>query len=394
MMREESNARIQERIRLMSVRMFPNGNGEMIKMNFNVGPSQNGAEVANDIHEALEQGVTIISHRSPRFYELYAKARREIFSYFSLPNDWKMYFLASGSEAMESACRGLIRERSLHFVNGNFSRRAYNFAKLALKDAQIIERPDMQGFSGSQEEVPTGVDCAFFTKTETASGVATSWDYIREFRKANPDVTVVCDVVSVAPTEPLDPELADFYFFGVQKACGLPAGLSVALCSPKALAKAQAMQNEGLDIGANRAITTLEEYAVKDATLDTPNVLQIYLIGKAFERFNVKGLRVIEAETIAKAEQLYNWLEKSDLYYPAVTDKALRARTAVAVGFAEGVEEAPALETIGAARFETGLGYGHLRGTMLRVANFPVHTLADHKELIEALEKVKIAKTV
>ncbi len=378
----------------MSNDMFPGGNGQMIKMNFNVGPSQNGAEVANDIREALQQGVTVISHRSPRFYEYFAKARREIFSYFSLPDDWRMYFLASGSEAMESACRGLIRKRSLHFVNGNFSRRAYNFATMIGKDARINERPDMQGFSGAQDNVPEGVDCAFFTKTETASGVATSWDYMREFRKASPDVTVVCDVVSVAPTEPLDPELADFYFFGVQKACGLPAGLSVALCSPQALAKAQALQKDGFDIGANRAITTLEEYAIKDATLDTPNVLQIYLLGKAFERFNIKGLSVVEAETIAKSEQLYTWLEKSDLYFPAVADKALWARTAVAVGFAEGVEEPQALETLAVAGFETGLGYGHLRGTMLRIANFPVHTLADHKELIETLEKVKVAKTV
>ncbi len=365
----------------------------MIKMNFNVGPSQNGPEVASDIREALEQGVTVISHRSPRFYEYFAKVRREVFTYFSLPDDWKMYFLASGSEAMETACRGLIRERSLHFVNGNFSRRAYNFAKLIGKDAQIVERPDMQGFSGEPEAVPAGVDCAFFTKTETATGVATSWDYMRKFRQANPDVTVVCDVVSVAPTEPLDPELADFYFFGVQKACGLPAGLSIALCSPEAYAKAEGLQKAGFDIGANRALTTMEEYAVKDATLDTPNVLQIYLIGKAFERFNAKGLKVIKAETIAKAEQLYDWLEKSDLYFPAVKDAELRANTAVAVAFAEGVEEAQALETLSKSGFETGLGYGHLRGTMLRIANFPAHTLADHKELIDALEKVSVAKT-
>jgi len=374
--------------------MFPGGNGQPVKMNFNVGPSQNGPEVADDIRDALEQGVTIISHRSPRFYEYFAKARREIFSYFSLPDDWKMYFLASGSEAMESACRGLIRKRSLHFVNGNFSRRAYDFATMIGKDAQLNERPEMQGFTGEPEAVPTETDCAFFTKTETATGVATSWDYIREFRKRNPDVTVVCDVVSVAPTEPLDPELADFYFFGVQKACGLPAGLSVALCSPKALDKARALQKDGFDIGANRAITTLEEYAVKDATLDTPNVLQIYLLGKAFERFNVKGLATVESETIAKAQQLYNWLEKSEHYFPAVKDKTLRARTAVAVAFGEGVEEAQALAVLAEAGFETGLGYGHLRGTMLRIANFPAHTLADHKELIDALEKVNVAKTV
>jgi len=374
--------------------MFPGGNGQPIKMNFNVGPSQNGPEVANDIREALEQGVTIISHRSPRFYEYFAKARREIFSYFSLPADWKMYLLASGSEAMETACRGLIRKRSWHFVNGNFSRRAYNFATMIGKDAQLNERPEMQGFTGEPEAVPDGTDCAFFTKTETATGVAISWDYMREFRKRNPDVTVVCDVVSVAPTEPLDTELADFYFFGVQKACGLPAGLSVALCSPKALAKAQALQKEGFDIGANRALTTMEEYAVKDATLDTPNVLQIYLLGKAFERFNAKGLRTIEAETIAKAEQLYNWLEQSEHYYPAVKEKTLRARTAVAVAFADGVEEPQALEALTEAGFETGLGYGHLRGSMLRIANFPAHSLSDHKELIDALEKVKVAKTV
>lgn len=371
--------------------MFPGSSGKMIKMNFNVGPSHVGEDVCNDIREAMDQGVLSISHRSPRFSEYYAKAKAEIFKYFSLPDDWRMFCLGTGSEAMEAACRGLIRQRSLHFVNGNFSERAHIFAGMVGKEATKNLRPDGEGFLGEPDRAPAGTDCAFFTKTETATGVSTSWDYIRAFKETNPDVTIVCDVVSVVPTEPLDHSLCDYYFFGVQKGCGLTAGLGISLVSPQALEKTKSMKAAGLDVGANRGLLTMDEYAIKNQTLDTPQILHIYLLGKAFERFNRKGISRIEKETTAKAAQLYDWLERSKLYCAGVKEPSSRSKTAIAVGFQNGVTEEPVLATTAEAGFETGLGYGHLRGSMIRIANFPIHTLADHKELIDCLESVNVS---
>ena len=63
--------------------MFRSSNNELIKMNFNVGPSYVGADVQNDIRAAIDEGVLSISHRSPRFSEFFAKAKSEMFKYFS-----------------------------------------------------------------------------------------------------------------------------------------------------------------------------------------------------------------------------------------------------------------------------------------------------------------------
>ncbi|MFQ5607608.1 MAG: aminotransferase class V-fold PLP-dependent enzyme [Candidatus Zixiibacteriota bacterium] len=371
-------------------KLFPGSSGNMIRMNFNVGPSHVGPEVARDMREAIDLGILSISHRSQRFYDLYAKARAEIFRYFSLPDNWQIYFLGTGSEAMEAACRGLIEKRSFHHVNGNFSERAYKFAGMINKDAITNKRDELDGFKGEPDTAPEGADCAFFCKTETATGVTTSAEYIKAFREKNPDVTIVCDVVSVVPTEPLDTSICDYYFFGVQKGCGLPAGLGVALCSPQALEKCKRLREEGLDVGANRALITMDEFAKKDATLDTPNVLQVFLLGRAFERFNAWGLAKIEEDTRAKADLIYDWLENSEHYFAGVSAPELRAMTAVSIKFKEGVTEEAVLRAASEGGYETGLGYGHLRGSMIRISNFPAHTLADHKALIEALEKVKV----
>ena len=75
-------------------------------------------------------------------------------------------------------------------------------------------------------------------------------------------------------------------------------------------------------------------------------------------------------------------------------DPGLRSNTAVAVKFKEGVEEQAVLDAVTEAGFETGLGYGHLRGTMIRFSEFPIHTPEDHKALIQALEKVKVVQAV
>ena len=365
-----------------------------MRMTFNVGPAQLGPHVPDDIKEALENGFGSLSHRSPLFKEFYAKARNEIFKYFSLPDDWKIYFVGSGSEAMETAARGLIHKRSLHHVNGNFSKRAHIFAEMIGRDAILKEAPELEGFTGEPEKAPEGTDCVFFTKTETATGVSTSWDYIHAFKEKNPAVMVVCDIVPVAPTEPLTSEFVDFYFFSVQKGVGLPAGLGVALCSPQACEKAHDLQKQGVDVGANHSIPMLEKFAKDDFTHDTPNVMSIHLLGRAFERFNEKGVETIEKETIEKSEFLYNWLENSELFLPGVSDPALRARSAAAVKFKAGVEESAVMKAADDAGYEVGAGYGHLKGTMIRIANFPAHSIDDLKELSEALEKTKVSQAV
>jgi len=360
------------------------------EMTFNVGPSQLGPGVADDIREALQTGVCSISHRSQRFIEFYRKARTEVFRYFSLPPDWDIYFVGTGSEAMETATRGLIAKRSSHHVCGSFSKRAHMFAEMIGRDAILFEKPDMDGFHGQPDALPAGTDCVFFTKTETATGVQTSWDYIRAVRDRHPDVTIVCDVVSATPCEPLSPELADLYFFSVQKGVGLPSGLGVILCSPKALAKAKDLQKRDLDVGANHSLPLLDKYAKQDYNHDTPNVLGIFLLGRAFERFNQRGLDTIRRESRDKAARLYAWLEKSEIYFPAVPNSALRSENAVGVKWRFGLAEANVLAPVRASHFETGVGYGALRGSMIRIANFPVHTLKDHERLISALEMVRV----
>jgi phosphoserine aminotransferase len=78
----------------------------------------------------------------------------------------------------------------------------------------------------------------------------------------------------------LDWQSADIWFASVQKCFGLPAGMAVMVCSPKALQYAEIIG----DRKYYNSLLFMNDNFKKYQTHYTPNVLEIYLLSKILEQ--------------------------------------------------------------------------------------------------------------
>jgi phosphoserine aminotransferase len=111
-------------------------------------------------------------------------------------------------------------------------------------------------------------------------------------------------------------------------------------------------------------------------TVETPNVLTIALLGRQMARWD---LGRIERETRAKADLLY----AAPLpWTPHVEDAPWRSTTVLCFRVDEPKRWAQRAE---AAGFLLGSGYGDLKPTTVRVANFPAVPEDAMRRLVAAL---------
>jgi phosphoserine aminotransferase len=166
----------------------------------------------------------------------------------------------------------------------------------------------------------------------------------------------------------------------------LPAGLGVWLVNDRCIAKAQALQAKGLSIGSYHSIPSLLDKARAHQTPETPNVVNIYLLGKVVEEMNKKGVDEIRQETEWKAGHIYDYLARSQNFDIAVQQEAHRSATTIIAN-----TKAPASEVNKAlAPFDmaVGSGYGSYKESQIRIANFPAHSPGQVQALVFKLEEI------
>jgi len=151
----------------------------------------------------------------------------------------------SATGVMEGALLG-AGKRVLCAVNGAFSRRWHEIAKLCGKETFALEVPAGEAVAPERiartlrEEGP--FDALTLVASETSTGVATPLAPIAEVLAAHPDTLFLVDVVTwlaAAPVD-LDRHKIDLAFAGSQKALALPPGITVLCASQRWLERARA----------------------------------------------------------------------------------------------------------------------------------------------------------
>lgn len=194
------------------------------------------------------------------------------------------------------------------------------------------------------------------------------------------------DMVSSAPYPNLDYSLVDSAMFSVQKAFGMPAGLGVWIANEAMLTKSeQIRKNEGV-VGTYHSLPSLWENYVKYETPETPNVMAIYVLGKVAEDMNKLGVENIRKDTDKKANLLYDFAKKSDQFDIFVENESHRSATVVVLNCQE-----LAGKVIERLKDQTGMvlgaGYGKMKETQIRIANFPAVNVSQVETLIDNLKK-------
>lgn len=330
---------------------------------------------------ALNSDICSLSHRSKEYAAIQTNTESQLRRLLSVPDGYEVFFISSGTEGWERVLQGGTSSTSLHLVNGEFSRRFFETATELGKNASSIEAPFGKGFDFN--DIPKNHKAELFcvTHNETSSGVSLSDGLFPELRAAFSDSLIAVDAVSSAPFPEFSLSYVDFYFFSVQKFFGMPAGLAVLIVSPKAIAKARALRDKGSRAGAHHNLINLLEFSKKNQTPCTPNVLAIFTLGEVAKHFNERGNSTLRAETRQKAGILYGELDKCRKIKAFVSEERWRSQTVITAQCSSADDATNLWNALAKRSLIVGLGYGKLKDTQLRIANFAAHS-------VEAIERV------
>jgi phosphoserine aminotransferase len=348
------------------------------------GPSELYFTVPDHIQTALKTGVCSISHRSKAFEGHYQHAVEQLRLLLNLPEGYHVVFTGSATEVWERAIENGAGSATYHLVNGSFSKRFYEFSTMLGRKAYSHEVPEGQGFSLEGIDIPEEVELVCTTYNETSTGVSMPLEDIYALKARYPEKLMIVDAVSAIPFPDVAYQKIDSLFFSVQKGMGMPAGLGVWLFNEKFVEKVQQLQARGLSLGTYHSIPALLEKAVKNQTPETPNVLGIYLLGKVCEDMNRRGIQAIRQETLYKAAVTYQAFEAHPYLTPFVQDPRMRSKTVMVANVLE--KEASALiQYLQQHGLAIGSGYGKLKASQVRVANFPTHSKEVFHQLVDLL---------
>lgn len=358
----------------------------MKKTFFTVGPSQLYPTVSKHLQIALKSQILSISHRGGQFEEIFSQASNLLKQLLKIPSDYSIFFVSSGTEAMEKTIENVVEKESFHLVNGSFSKRLFDMALQLKKKATKLEVNLGEGFDFENITIPKTAELITLTHNETSTGVVLPVKQIADIKKAHPEKLLALDIVSSAPYAKIDFRFADIVFFSVQKGFGLPSGLGVIIVNPDALDKAERLEKKGINIGTYHSFPILKKSADKNQTPETPSVLHIYLLSQVLTDMLKIGIKTIRKQTDQKAKLLYSFLDNHPRWRAFVKDKKFRSKTTIVADLRK--EQKMVKEILAKKGLIVGSGYGQYKDTHLRIANFPSHSLKDMKKLINNLEEL------
>ena len=344
-------------------------------LSFYPGPSKVHPEALGYIQEAFDQGIVSINHRSERFEKLLEDTFDVLHQKWNIPADYTIYFVSSATEAWEIVTQSLVRKKSTHLYNGAFGKKWANYAKAVAESFEFTL--DQSLAEVGQQLGPIAGDTLCLVQSETSNG---SGQQIRraDFQLAD-DAIIAVDATSSMGGIELPWNEADVWLASVQKCIGIPAGLGILICSPKALARAREL---------NRAthyndVLFLEENRQVFQTQMTPNVLSIYLVYRLTQQLPM--LSEVHRTTLAKMNLWTDFWDNETEFSYLIENPALRLPTVLALkGAPEKIKQLHQICLI--KEIELGKGYGKWKENSFRIANFPSHTIEDIETLIQTIK--------
>jgi phosphoserine aminotransferase len=359
----------------------------MAKTYFTPGPAELFPTVQKHYEKAFELQLGSISHRSATFRSIYQHTVEQLRILLGVPNESAILFTSSATEIWERIIQNTVEHESYHLVNGSFSQKFYDFSSQLGNFAHKFEKPFGEGFDYAECEIPQYAELICTTANETSSGVQMRPADIHKLKRSHKDKIIAVDMVSSAPYPDLDLSLVDTAFFSVQKSFGMPAGLGVWIANQACLEKSKMKKGNENTIGTYHSLPTLWKNYENYETPETPNVLAIYVLGKVAEDMNKIGVQNIRKQTDKKADILYNYLNKSNNLDIFVKNENHRSQTVI-VANVKNMSSSDLINQIKEKDMILGSGYGELKNSQIRIANFAAINQEQIEKLIFELDKI------
>lgn len=344
---------------------------------FYPGPSRVHNKVPQYVKQAYNEGILSINHRSPEFMNLMDDTNALVKKKLNVPDDYQIFYLSSATECWQVIAQS-YNGLSYHFFNGAFGKKWFDITK-KIKPLSIGYHYDLNLVLNMSEldlSAENGLIC--LTQNETSNGTCISNKRIAKIRKEYPDHIIAVDATSSLGGAKLNIENGDIWFASVQKCFGLPAGMSIMVCSPKAI--------EGRNDSRKyyNGLNNIVDNAAKSQTTHTPNVLSLYLLNRVLA--NAKNVSKTSQVLEERMNQYLAFFTAKTELKPLINNPKVQSQTVLVLkGNPELIvklkQEAKEQGII------LGNGYGQYKNDTIRIANFPAIKNKEVEILLEFLDK-------
>ncbi len=334
-------------------------------LNFYPGPSKLYPQVRSYLTEAYDSGILSMNHRSNDFVSLSQSTILLLKAKLNIPQAYSIFFVSSATEAWEIIAQSLTQKGSLHIYNGAFGQKWAEYSHKIHQKGSFFSFDLQEKLDASALPNEAG-DVVCLTQNETSNGTQIENQTIEAISEKYKDKIIAVDATSSMAGVDLAWGNADVWFASVQKCFGLPAGLGLLICSPKAMEKAYQVNDKKY----YNSLVFLAENMQNFQTNYTPNVLNIYLLNRILAQ--IENIKIIDERTQKNAKNWYTFLENHG-FELLIKNPNIRSATVVTVSdeetFIKNIKE-KALQ----ANIILGSGYGSWKNNTFRIANFPAIT--------------------
>lgn len=329
-------------------------------INFYPGPSKIHPSVQQHFNTAFENGLLSYNHRSDVFSGIIKETYTSLKQHLNIPNGYHIAFTSSATECWEIVIQNFAKKNTLHIYNGAFGEKWSNYTQQLKNFGDKIAISHNQALSSTP--LPSKeYDTVCLTHCETSNGTSLKPADFQRVRTTYPNSIIAVDATSSMAGVVIDFAQADIWFASVQKCFGLPAGMAVMIYSDRCL-------NHILPTNHYNNFESVHKNSSIYQTTHTPNTLGILLLNEVCKE--LPTIPVIEKRIIQQANEWYTFFENNTPFTPLIQLKENRAETVICVTGNETDIKQVATKAL-AAGIVIGKGYGDLKNTTLRIANFP-----------------------
>jgi phosphoserine aminotransferase len=183
---------------------------------------------------------------------------------------------------------------------------------------------------------------------------------------------VAVDATSGAGGLMVDPTQFDCYYFAPQKSFASDGGLWIAICSPAAIERIEALAGSSRWTPAFFDLKIALDNSRLNQTYNTPALATIHLLASQVKWMNDNGgLDFSAGRSKRSAEILYTWAEASDFATPFVSNPTQRSNVVGTIDFSDDVDAAVIAKILRANGVVDTEPYRKLGRNQLRIAMFP-----------------------
>ena len=353
--------------------------------NFSAGPSmlpeavlQKAAAEMMD-YEGSGQSVMEMSHRSKVYDVIIKSAEALLRQVMDIPENYKVLFLQGGASSQFAAVpmNLMTKSRKADYVlSGQFSTKAYQEGS-RYGDCKAVASSKEDNFSHipAIDKGQCRPDADYFHICLNNTIYGTTWHVLPD----TGSVPLVADVSSCILSRPIDVSKFGLLYAGAQKNVA-PAGLTIVIVREDLIGEPQ----EGTPTMFNYGVM-----AKNESMYNTPPCWPIYICKLVLEwiRDGIGGLGKMEERNVKKAQELYDFLDASQLFR-ACAEKDSRSIMNVTFVTGDADLDAQFVKEAAAAGFVNLKGHRSVGGMRASIYNaMPpegVHKLVEFMRAFEA----------